>query len=196
MIKRFLKNNLKLFCSQLRFQRGLMLSELLITVAVILLLTSLVMVNYREGQKGVMLERAAHKIAQDIRAVQEMALSGRECPECGGEEPESYGIYFNKQLSPEQYIIYADKNGNKVYNPPPDDADIEIIALEEGVFIKTIDPNPNKISINFLPPDPTIIMKLQHGGEANETKIEIALTADQAKIKIITINTAGLIEID
>lgn len=194
MKKRFFKNSFNLISSKLRPEKGFMLAEVLIVVAIIIVFTSVIMINHKEGQKRVLLERAAHKLAQDIRVAEEMTLSGRECPECGGVDSESYGIYFEID-TPEQYIIYADKNGNEVYNPPPDDADIEIIALEKGVFIKNIDPNPSKISINFLPPDPTILMKWQ-GGDTNLTTIEIALKSDETKIRRIKINTAGLIEIE
>lgn len=195
MVKKFFKDSFNLFYPKLRFQKGLMLLEVLIVVAIILVLTSIVMVSYREGQKKVILERVSHKLAQDIRTAEEMVLSGRECPECGGTEPNGYGIYFEENL--DEYLLYADMNGNDFYseNDVPPDAIIEIISLEKGVFIKNIDPAPDKVSINFVPPDPKITMKWEGGGD-NQTTITIALEADDTKTKTIRVNTAGLIEID
>ena len=193
MIKRFFKNNFNQFCPKLKFQKGFMLAELLTVVAIILALTLVVMVNHREGQRKAILQRAAHKLAQDIRTAQEMAVSGRECPECGGTEPNGYGIYF--ETGSDEYTIYADMNGNEAYNGPSNDSPIEKIYLETGTFIKSINPVSAEASIHFLPPDPKIIMNLD-GGSSNSITIEIALTASPIKTKTISLNTVGLIEID
>jgi len=193
MIKRFFKNNFNLFCSKLKFQKGLMLAELLIVIAISLLLTLAVVVNNKEGQKKVLLERGAHKLAQDIRVTQEMAISGRECPKCGGTEPNGYGLYF--EPGSDEYTIYADMDGNEAYNGPSSDSPIEKIYLERGIFIKSVDPASTEVSVHFLPPDPKIIINLD-GGSSNLITIEIALTADPIKTKTITVNTVGLIEID
>jgi len=193
MIKRFFKNNFNLFYSRLRLQKGFMLAEVLVVIAISLLFTIVVMVNHKENQKKVILQRAAHKLAQDIRVTQEMVLSGRECQECGGTEPNGYGIYFEE--GSDEYTLYADMNGNEAYNGPSNDSVIEKVYLEEGVFIKSIDPASTAVSIHFLPPDPKIIMN-SDAGSSDLTTIEIALTDDPTETKTINVNTVGLIEID
>jgi len=197
MKKRFFKNSFNLIYSKLRFEKGFMLAEVLIVIAIILVFTSVIMVNHREGQKKVLLERAAHKLAQDIRVTEEMALSGRECLGCG-KVPDSYGIYLEKDS--DEYAIYADMNGNELYDSPSADRIIETISLERGVFIKAIDPipavdpAPDNICINFIPPDPEITMKWE-GDQTTQIIITIALTADPTKTKTINVNVAGLINI-
>ena len=201
MITRFFKDNFNLLYLKSRLQKGLMLSEVLIVVAIILVLTSVVMVNYREGQKGVILERAAHKLAQDIRAAQEMALSGKDC--CGVNTPQGYGVYFSINPPPVlKYILYADilptGSGNEYYSGNQEK--LEDIELGTGVFLKEIKKDISsytRISINFKPPDPTIKIK-EHSGDVGMEKVEltIALETDPSgQTKTILVNKLGLIEI-
>ena len=169
MIKRFFKNNFNLFCSKLKFKKGFTLAEVLIVIAISLLLTLVVVVNYREGQKKVILQRAAHKLAQDIRAVQEMAVSGIKCPdkECEGLEPNGYGIELRTAGDNSLYKLYVDTAEPYEFYSEEDDVTIEVIQLEKDVVVESISiwdigevpTYPNKVCLNFKPPDPLITIK-------------------------------------
>lgn len=205
MIKRFFKNNFNLFYSKLRFQKGFMLAEVLIVIALSLLLTLVVMVNHREGQKKAILQRAAHKLAQDIRAVQEMAVSGRKCPECGGSEPNGYGIEVRTALGNNMlYKLYADTAEPYEFYSEEDDIIIEVIQLEKDVVVKSIsiwitgeDPtSPNRACLNFKPPDPLITIKSQPNETSRDiAEITLGFESGSSDTKKITVNTVGLIEI-
>ena len=92
-------------------ERGFTLIELLVVVSIVALIFSIVMVNYRSAEKQFALQRSAHKLTQDIRRVQAMAMVTKET---GGAIPDGYGIYFS-QASPEQYILFADFEGDGAY---------------------------------------------------------------------------------
>lgn len=204
MIKRFFKNNFNLFCSKLKFQKGFMLAEVLLVITISLLLTLVVVANYKEGQKKVILQRAAHKLAQDIRAAQEMAVSGSECIDCGPLAPNGYGIEFRTTGDNSLYKLYAD-------TVPPygfysgDDIEMEVIQLENNVVIKDIiisfiggfgATNPGRVCLNFKPPDPLITIKsLPSQPSRDIAQITIGFSSGSSDTKKITINTVGLIEI-
>ena len=208
IFKNFLKKNSK----------GVTLIELLVVFFIILLLSAIVLLNYDEMSSKFALERSAYKLAQAIRKAEEMAMSAKECP-CGtsGElivPPGGYGIYFDLETSDKGYRLYADtqppNKGNEFYTPS-DDNGLEDISLEGGVIIKqikikggmfTID--SKKAGINFKPPSPTV--KIKHGNENdNDDMVEIKLCVnngclptdpDTKKIKTITVNKAGRVEVE
>ncbi len=180
-----------------RRYKGFTLVELLVVSGMIIILTTFVLASYRMGEREFSLNRAVHQVSQDIRVAQEKTMSGMECQECGGGVPPGYGIYF-RDTSPNNtsYILYADENGDEIYTAGEE---IETIELEKGVVIidiKMDSIDSNQISINFRPPDPVIKIKRIQSDNGTETKITFALETDYSKTRTITINKAGLIDID
>lgn len=167
-------------------KNGFTLVELLIVIFIITLLSSTSFVYYRRAEKEFALLRSANKLAQDIRRVQEMAMSAKEC--CGGIVPPGYGIYLKK--GDENYLLYADTNpasGNEKYDGG--DIQIEKIYFEKGVYIKDL--NPSSVSINFSPPDPKV--KIDN---VETLTIIIALKNDPTKTKKVIVNKFGLISVE
>lgn len=170
---------------------GFTLTELLVVIFIISVLSSLSFVNYRSVKERLIIERAAQKLAQDIRRAQEMALAAKECPlgtTCAGQVPRGYGIYLRENQT--SYILYAD------ISSPYDrygggDATIEIISLENGIEISDITPF-SMLSINFSPPDPKISINSTLGQPTNDATTTLSLGSIQ---KMIHFNTAGLIEV-
>ena len=190
-------------CSLLTAQEGFTLLELITIVAIITTLSLIVLTNYRQGERQFALQRSAHKLAQDIRAVQEMAMSGQECQICSPKVvPAGYGIFLEVS-SVNQYVIYADisptPDGNQFFSGDPPDQIVETITLESGVIIQDINTLPDKVGINFSPPDPIIDIRFPLG-EGDEdisvAVITLSLKADNTKTKTITVNKVGLIDID
>lgn len=166
------------------------LIEILAVISIIILLSGIVLVNYRVGERQFTLQRAAGKLASDIRRAQEMAMSAEELPG-GGVPGGGYGVYFEKNT--DNYKLYADVS-------PPDfrydagDQVIETIYLEKGVEISLV--FPAKTSINFTPPDPTVNLKDSAGLDSDNVEITIALIADPSKTRTILVNKVGRIDID
>lgn len=174
--------------SDFRFQKGFTLNELLVVTVIIVILTSVVFVNYRKTGEQFALQRAANKLAQDIRRAGEMAIAAKEC--CGGIVPPGYGIWLEGGNS--NYILYADTypvGGDEFYTPS--DTTIETIELEKGVVIQNINTNNGKVGINFKPPSPTIKIKSQQSDELNE--VIITLSAN-GKTKTVKVNAVGLVD--
>jgi type II secretory pathway pseudopilin PulG len=177
------------FKNFLKLSKGLTLTEILVTIAIIIILSGLIIANSGAGKSQLALSRSANKLAQDIRRAQEMAMSAKECPTgtgCADQVPPGYGIYLHQ--GDKNYLLYADTNPNQIYGGG--DTDIETINFEKGIFIKDV--GPANVSINFKPPDP----KINITGVGNEVLIEIALMADSTRTKTIRVNKAGLIDVE
>jgi Tfp pilus assembly protein FimT len=180
----FLKNN-----------AGFSLVELVAVAAIIVLMLGIIFTNWRSGSKDLLLSRAAHKLAQDIRRAGEMAMSAKEFQ--GQVPPGGYGIYLTANSG--SYILYADSNGNEKYDDSASgvsDGKVETINFENDVFIQAISQgNLSNLSINFKPPIPKIKIKAD-SSEPTEAEITLSLQSNPTKRKVVKVNTAGLIEVE
>jgi Tfp pilus assembly major pilin PilA len=186
--------------------RGFTLLEITVVISIIILLSTIFLASYRGGEKQFALKRSAHQIAQDLRRAQEMAMSGQEFK---GAFQGGFGIHFT--VTPEDentgtYTLFVDCDNDKIFDggiPTCDDCtgdecigptfseEIETFSLEEGIKIANLSPAP-PLDVVFFPPDPEVTIN----GADTITSASITLTFDGQSPKIITINTAGLIEIE
>jgi len=174
--------------------KGFTLVESLVTIFIIIVLSLIILPNYYSTKQQLALQRSAFKLAQDIRTIQEMAMSVQEF---GDEIPAGgYGIYLRKVPSPYiSYSLYVDKNNNQKYDFGEEK--IEEINLESGLKILSLDENQNHINIIFTPPDPEVYLLNNDAEElGSEVIIVICLSDDESKTKTVTINKAGLIYVE
>jgi len=168
---------------------------MLIVSTIMVLLTTLVLANYREGSSQFALDRSAHRLAHELRRVSSFSLSAKEFQ--GSVPLTGYGIFIDRTWDNKKYRIYADTaDANEFYTF--NDSVIETIELEKGVFIKDITTSlvsRNEISVNFKAPDPAI--KITHElGEAPDVFVILALESDDTISKQVNVNKAGLIAIE
>jgi len=202
-------------------KNGFTLLEITVVVAVIALLSTIFLANYRGGDKQYALLRASHKLSQDLRTVEEMALSSRKTPieKFGGTFPKGgYGIYVTTdptsdcQSYSQGYciILFADCDGEGDYDywgtgqhdcassesGSGNSVDNEIIkefTLEGGVKVAGLPDPSHPLIITFLPPEPTLVIK--NGGDPLESAfIKLSYEGKEGG-KQININRLGQIEI-
>jgi len=162
-------------------QKAFTLIELLVVTGIIILLSALVLPNYRTGESQLALQRSANKLAQDIRRAQEMAMSAKEFE--GVVPPGGYGINFQTNLT--SYILFADLNNNKIFDSGEA---IETLSLERGVKISNLSP-ASPLTISFTPPDPTVNINPSNS-------LAIITLSNNGQTKIIKVNKAGLIYVE
>ncbi|MBL7155470.1 MAG: prepilin-type N-terminal cleavage/methylation domain-containing protein [Candidatus Portnoybacteria bacterium] len=163
---------------------GFTLTELLVVMFIISLLSGLVLAGHRSGQKKYALSQATQQLVSDLRKAQNMAMSGVEMTGRSG-----YGIYANKDDI--SYTIYADKNDNSSYQGEPPDELIGTIDLPSQIKISFVSPLLSKVDIFFKPPEPTTYINANAGAGISGT---ITLELEGTSLtKMVTVTTAGLI---
>lgn len=191
-----MKQQLHRLTADVKMKKAFTLIELLVVISIIAILTAIIVPNFRDAEKQFALQRSAHKLAQDIRKVQEMAMSAKEfhgvIPRGG------YGIFLRGDST--RYILFADCDGGGNYDESGICGDqgsekIEEIILEKGVKINRIGSlDWYSGVVIFIPPDPIVSLTLLPAGTHPQSlSIVISLEADPTKTKTITVNKAGLI---
>ncbi len=171
--------------------KGFTLIEILVVMFIIVILTGVLSINLPKGRQQFVLQRAAHTLIQDLRKVQEMAMSTEEKDCSGGGKANGFGIFFDEDgSSKKKYILFANCDESYNYNENADKI-LEKIDLEQGTEIFSLSPGP-LCSVVFVSPSPTTYINNFAGPEA---QIVISLENDISQIKVIKINSAGLIEI-
>ncbi len=169
--------------NKLKIQKGFTLTELLVVLAIIGVISTMVFANYRQGEKQFSLQRSSFAVGQNIRNAQNMAMGAVTV---GGSVPTGYGIYFDIS-NPGQYVVFADE-GDGLYGA--EDIDIETFQLEAGVNITNLSP-ASPLSIVFYPPDPSTVIL----GNPVTTSCSISLNYDGGLGKTVSVNKVGLIEV-
>jgi len=171
-------------------QLGFTLSELLVVIGIIALITVLVVPNWRSGERSLALDRVVHKAGQDVRKVQELALRAQAytCDPPGSIS--GYGIFFDESNST-SYILFAECNGSNIYNAGIDGI-VKTVQLESGIEIQSVSPSP-KASIVFIPPAPTVFIK---PGDPLAAQVFFVRIDGVGDTKILDVSSKGVIDID
>jgi|GEM_PF-1463207 len=128
---------------------GFTLIEALVVTAVIAIISSIMVVNWRQNQGQYQLQRAAQEMAQIVRKAQDYALTSKKMwwsPDNAWIIPLSYGVHFEQGET--QYFIYGDKQGNAGYQNPEDIPET-YTQLETGIEIDSLDRDPLNIIFNI-----------------------------------------------
>ncbi|MFH1656844.1 MAG: type II secretion system protein [Candidatus Nealsonbacteria bacterium] len=174
-------------------KNGFTLFELLVVMSIIVILSGMVLANYRTGQRRLALQRAVNKVGQDIRRMQTMAGNGEEgCKTAGNFDVDyqyGYGIDLNTGNN-KSYTLFADCNGDKTYNSGTDKI-IENANIETYIEIGNLVPGP--LVIVFVPPDPSVYI---NGGGANLATITFRIEQEISRTRNVIIHESGLIDVD
>lgn len=173
-------------------KKGFTIIELLVAISIFIIVTSLVVANFRRGARSDELKIAVAGLASTLQRAQTMALAGEAISgivPLGG-----YGIYITLG-EPNQYIIFADNNNDKNYNANENEELAGgIFFLPSGVVINQLNPGPF-VNIVFKPPKPTIYI---NNGETSPNSATITLkdlVSNQTKSVIVN-RISGQISIE
>lgn len=176
------------------YSAGFTLFELLVTLAILTVISSLIFANYPEFQAGVSLKRTAQEIALSVREaeVYAIAVKGWE------EEYEGYGIHF-ESVSPSYYLLFSDLDNNKSYDGGDELVKTFAIQTNDKITnlcgydtIGTPFCGLSYLDIIFYRPTPAATLK----GEGTDfSYVEIEITSPRGKQKNLHIEVNGQISI-
>lgn len=167
------------------------------------------MISFSKVKKEKALQMSAQRLLQDLRRIQEKALSptGQRTELCDSPNPPQdeiegliVGAYFN-QNNPESYILFVDCDsegapGRYRYN---EDRDKELVPIgfEKNVKIKNLFPTDSNsdLDIVFVPPAPDLYIN----GDLAENGVEIQICLKNncsSSFETIRINKSGLVELE
>ncbi len=174
-----------MFGNKKKKESGATLLELLVVMFILSLLSTIVLVGYRSGQKNYTLSQDTQKLASDLREAQNKALSGVDITG----NYYGYGLYVADNAT--SYIIYGDVNGDSSYQGG--DTTIETINLSDNIRVNEIAPLSNEVDVFFESPNPTTYIDGESlAGKRATITLEII---DASLTKSVVISTAGLIEV-
>lgn len=171
-----------------KFFFGFTLAEMVLSVFIVMILASMVLINYRSGAASNTLLRVATRVAQDLRRAQNLALTSLSI---SGVVPYGFGVYFDT-TKPNQYVIFVDNNNDKVCTAPCEASTetYEIIKIEPGAILSLVPSSP--LQVLFVPPDPTTYI---NGANSGAASVRVYLPTDTSLFKDVIVNSYGLVEI-
>ena len=174
-----------------KYEKGVTLIELVAVVFIIILFTMIVISDFPRIQRQLALSRVTYKLSQDFRKTQDLGLSGIKLSDKNNSPifVQGYGIYMDIKPADNKttrYLIYADINGNQMYDGDfattlcsqvnqtllpgqklQTDCIIQIFDISDAsqggnpnLFIKSITADTTNalsiMNVNFTPPNPTV----------------------------------------
>lgn len=178
---------------------GFSLIEVLITSAIIGIVTTIVVVKYGAFNSTVLLRNQAYELGLAVRQAQVYSVSVRSA---GSGYREPYGIYVST-ASPQQYTLFVDTNSppNGLYDPGEE---VETFTLDSRFEVHELclgsDTNQNcgisDLSIVFHRPDFDANMSSADAYPASQLgSIVLAGTNDTSITRTVEIRQTGLISV-
>lgn len=171
-------------------ERGFSILEVLITAAIIGIITGLVTFKYGSFNNLILLKNQAYQIALELREAQTRSLS---VTGSGSAFRQPYGIYFATAQS-DRYLIFRDVDSNGYYGSG--DTVVETRRLDSRFRISRLCNASNcsltTLSITFRRPNFDAIM---NNGTIADGRIEVA-TVNDTGTRLVTVNAAGQITVE
>ncbi|MDP6527920.1 MAG: prepilin-type N-terminal cleavage/methylation domain-containing protein, partial [Candidatus Pacebacteria bacterium] len=184
-------------------KRGFSLIELLVSVGVFTVITSIILANHARFGGDILVSNLAYDVALSIRQSQLFGLSVREFKLTGGggRFDIGYGVHLStSDLT--SYIIYADFNGDKAYQSGADEIE-ETFNLRQGFKIKkfcatqtggTEDCSDvgaiSTLNLTFVRPDPDATISV-NGSIISYRSARIVLESSQGTQRSVLIESTG-----
>ena len=179
---------------------GFTLFELLISMAIIGIVTAIVVLRYGAFYSSVLLKSQAYELALDIREAQVFAVSTRLQ---FSEYREEYGIYLDTSL-PNTYQLFLDNGTSEpaAYNEDEEIGNTFVIDSRfriSGICVNDCSQTVSNLSLSFKRPNfDTIAAYRNESGVAvqvNNARIEIQSVVDEEAIMAVEVTATGQISV-
>lgn len=185
----FMKNIIKK-----RNRRGFTLAELVVTIAIFSVLTTVVLANYHQFIKNADFANSSESLRTAIREAQVYGVATKKnTVSCGGVSTFdcAFGVYIPNSSG--IFTLFADANNNKIYDTGEKISDV---VFPVGTTVSTVvcpaGGCPAGVNITFRRPNPDALISNNSG--TAYTDVSITLT-NGTKTSVITVFTSGQISL-
>lgn len=184
-------------------RRGFTLIELMVTMAIFVIMTALIMARYNSFYSGTIFTNIAYDIALTIRQAQTYGISvkvGDRNPSTFGS---AYGVAFQLGTGNKNFILYRDIDGRGYTNDMTDPPE-STYSIKQGAYISYMCvgtsavacTSTGKLSIIFLRPNPEPQICGVDTSDCGYKYAEITITAgDEVTKKKVIVNPVGQVSI-
>lgn len=174
-------------------KKGFTLVEVLVSMTIIVILMTLVIVRFQGIDSA---DRNLRNNAQELSSVlilaKDYAHSGYDC--CAGDNENGYGVYVDLDNSPDEYLMFADKNDNYIYDGESTDEIIETYSFKNNVKWYSVAPYTGLGYVGNFTGDWSFCFPIPSGkmyfkGTDNIDDIRIGLDYDNLKFNYINTET-------
>jgi len=199
------KGDMRYAMCDTRFVRGFTVTEMLITLAIIGLISAIVLFNHTSFTDRLEVKTAADTFVLALREAQVEGLAVRETG-VDGEFSAGYGVFIDRNAL-DRFVYFADST-NSGTQKEYDGLD-ELERLEEFLYGVEIDPqrtcgyhdggsdclsNGNDITIVFARPRPSPIIRIS--GTREYEYVTVYLTSNEDRDALILLERSGQVSVD
>src|SRR3989344_831085 len=187
-------------CSQVS---GFTLVELLVSIGIFMLITTMAVVNHTQFNSSVLLTNLAYEIGLSIRQAQVYGITVKQTLDNPTQFNSGYGIHFDLTSDPKTYTLFEDVKPvgdqvDHVYNQITDE-DVEIFHIQKGnrisgIYIDGDSDSQNEVDITFIRPHPDAYIKFS-GNSSLHSKAEICLKSPQGTVRKVVVENTGQISV-
>jgi len=183
-------------------QTGFTVVELMVTVAIVVLITGIALVRYGSFNNSVLLKSQAYEVALDIRSAQTygVSVSGQN----SAEFTKAFGLYFDKSNTNE-YVLFQDANNNLKYDSTPPEAIGSVYVIDPRFIISDIVTNSSgscgeilSASVSFKRPNFDAHLDIDSGSPCSFTELGIVIASahDPSFTRTVWVSTTGYVMVE
>lgn len=179
---------------------GFTLVELLVSIGIFMLITTMAVVNHTQFNSSVLLTNLAYEVGLSIRQAQVYGITVKQTDAAKFES--GYGIHFDLLEDPKSYILFEDYKSATIeasHTYDTVDSDIETFRIQKGNRISGIyidgDPDSqSEVDITFIRPNPDAFIKFSDDNSLHK-KAEICLKSPQGTARKVVVENTGQISV-
>jgi Tfp pilus assembly protein FimT len=169
-----------------RIKNGFTLAEMIISVSIVFLISSVALFSYSAFSDGLNISSAAQELSLEIRQAQIYGLAVKEKTVGSGQFANGYGIHISLD-DPTNYYIFVDQNNNNKYDGDttcaPGGECVEKNSLRNGVSVTVIcgaafggavscplNPSIRSMDVMFLRPNPDAQIRFLNSGSRHRSR--------------------------
>ncbi|MDP1624896.1 MAG: prepilin-type N-terminal cleavage/methylation domain-containing protein [bacterium] len=182
--------------------KGFTLVELLVSISIFTVITSVAVFNHAQFNGSVLLTNLAYEIALSVRQAQFYGITVRQSTVMPGAFDSGYGIRFDLGESVTRYSLYEDRlPQNHVYDGAGEL--LESFQIQKGnriskILVTSGSGSPvtaNIVDISFIRPNPDTYITVGGNTSIFYSKAEICVSSPQGSSRIIVVEATGQISV-